>query len=334
MWEAVLLSVTPSYAQIQLKEGSRIGRTLQVFKENIDRPLAAILTLNTIAHTVGAVGVGDQAAKIWAHTHPTITSIVVPVVMTLAILVLSELIPKTIGANFWKELAPFTVRSLSLVIKLLYPLVWFSQFITKALKKDKSESVLSRTDFLAMAEIGEKQGVFKPRESSIITNLLKFDTVRAKDVMTPRVVVTSAPADIRIRQFFEANRNLRFSRIPLYRADSPDHVTGYVLKDDLLASLAEKKEDVPLCSFERHLVTVEETFPIPQLFDFFLKKREHIAMVVDAFGGMSGIVTMEDVIETLIGMEIVDESDQTEDMQALARKNWQKRAKASGLIEA
>ena len=135
MWEAVLLSITPSYAQIKLKEGTRVGRRLQVFKENIDRPLAAILTLNTIAHTVGAVGVGNQATQIWAETNPFATSVLVPVIMTLAILVLSELIPKTLGANFWKELAPFTVKSLSLVISALFPLIWFSQFITKALKK-------------------------------------------------------------------------------------------------------------------------------------------------------------------------------------------------------
>jgi CBS domain containing-hemolysin-like protein len=144
-----VLSITPSYAQIKLKEGSRIGKLIQSFKEDIGRPLAAILTLNTIAHTVGAVGVGNQATKIWANANPLVTSLIVPVVMTLAILVLSELIPKTIGANFWKELAAFTVKSLSWVIILLFPLVWFSQFITKALKKDKSKSVFSRLDFLA-----------------------------------------------------------------------------------------------------------------------------------------------------------------------------------------
>lgn len=333
LWEAVLLSVTPSYAQIKLKKGSQVGKRLQAFKENIDRPLAAILTLNTIAHTVGAIGVGDQAAKIWAETNPIITTAVVPVAMTLAILILSELIPKTAGANFWKELAPFTMASLTIVIRLLFPLVWFSQFITKALKKDKSKSVFSRMDLLAMAEVGAKQGVFEQQESDIITNLLRFNMIRARDVMTPRTVLKAAPENMTIQAFFEQNKDLRFSRIPLYRDDSLDHVTGYFLKDELLARLVENKGEEPLSTLRRDVVVVNESFPITELFDRLLAKREHIALVVGEFGGVSGIVTMEDVIETLLGMEIVDESDSAEDMQVLARKSWERRAKSLGLME-
>ncbi|MCG8428748.1 MAG: hemolysin family protein [Chromatiales bacterium] len=333
LWEAALLSITPSYAQIKQSEGSQVGKLLQTFKENIDRPLAAILTLNTIAHTVGAIGVGEQASKIWAETDPLITSFIVPVLMTLAILILSELIPKTIGANFWKELAPFTVLSLSIVIMLLYPLIWFSQFITRALKKDKSKSVFSRLDFLAMTEIGAKEGVFEKRESEIITNLLRFDTIQAKDIMTPRTVVKTAPEKMTIKAYFEAHKELRFSRIPLYQEESHDHITGYILKDELLANLIKDDGNRPISTIKRDIIVIHETFPIPELFNRFLKKREHIALVVDDFGGMSGIVTMEDVIETLLGMEIVDELDHTEDMQALARKNWEKRAKHLGLIE-
>jgi CBS domain containing-hemolysin-like protein len=333
MWEAVLLSITPSYAQIKLKEHSRVGKLLQSFKENIDRPLAAILTLNTIAHTVGAVGVGNQATKIWVNANPLITSLVVPVVMTLAILVLSELVPKTIGANFWKELAPFTAKSLSLIITILFPLVWFSQFITKALKKDKSKSVFSRTDFLAMAEVGAEEGVFEKHELSIISNLIKFNTIRAKDVMTPRVIVKAVSRDLSIGQFYKDNRDERFSRILLYKDDSKDHITGYILKDELLTGLVERRADEPVHALERKIMTVHENFPIPELFNRFLREREHIALVVGEFGGMSGIVTMEDVIETLLGLEIVDEMDRVEDMQALARKNWEKRAKTLGLID-
>jgi len=334
MWEAVLLSITPSYAQIKLKEGTRVGRRLQVFKENIDRPLAAILTLNTIAHTVGAVGVGNQATQIWAETNPFATSVIVPVVMTLAILVLSELIPKTLGANFWKELAPFTVKSLSLVIAVLFPLIWFSQFITKALKKDKGKSVFSRMDFLAMAEVGADQGVFEKRESDIIFNLLKFNSIRAKDIMTPRVMVKAASRDITTGQLYRANQGLSFSRILLHAGETIDTITGYILKDELLTKLVENKEDEPIHLLERRILAVPESFPIPDLFNRFLKEREHIALVVDEFGGMSGIVTMEDVIETLLGLEIVDESDRVEDMRALARKDWEKRAKSMGLIDA
>jgi len=333
MWEAVLLSITPSYAQIKLKEGTRVGRRLQVFKENIDRPLAAILTLNTIDHTVGAVGVGNQATQIWAETNHFATSVIVPVIMTLAILVLSELIPKTLGANFWKELAPFTVKSLSLVIAILFPLIWFSQFITKALKRDKTKSVFSRMDFLAMAEVGADQGVFEKRESDIILNLLKFNSIRAKDVMTPRVMVKAASRDITIGQLYRSNQGISFSRILLHEGETIDTITGYILKDELLTKLVENKEDEPIHLLERKIITVPESFQIPDLFSRFLKAREHIAIVVDEFGGMSGIVTMEDVIETLLGLEIVDESDRVEDMRALARKDWEKRAKSMGLID-
>lgn len=333
MWEAVLLSITPAFAQIKFKEGSDVGKLLQGFKEDIDRPLAAILTLNTIAHTVGAVGVGNQATKIWANTNPLITSLVVPVVMTLAILVLSELIPKTIGANYWKELTTFTVKSLFWMIRLLLPLVLFSRFITSALKKDKSKSVFSRLDFLALTEVGAEQGVFQKHESNIIANLLKFDAIRARDVMTPRVMVKAIPREQSIGEFYKADREEGFSRILLYQGGSVDNITGYVLKDELLDGLLENRQDEPIHSFERKIITIPENFPIPELFNLFLKQREHIAMVSGEFGGMSGIVTMEDVIETLLGLEILDESDQVEDMQAQARANWQKRAERLGITK-
>ena len=331
LWEAVLLSITPSYAQIKVKEGGALGRRLQAFKENVDRPLAAILTLNTIAHTVGAIGVGDQAAKIWSDANPLITGLLVPVVMTLAILVLSELIPKTLGANYWKELAPFTARSLALIIKLLYPLVWFSQFVTKALKKEDVGSAFSRSDFMAMADIGAEHGVFEEQESEILSNLLRFHKVRARDVMTPRTVVKAASACQPIGEFFEQNRNLRFSRIPLYENNSHDHVVGYLLKDQMLAHLVDGPKEAELRTLRRDIIAVAEAHPIIKLFNQFLTTREHIAMVMDDFGGMAGIVTMEDVIETLLGIEIVDELDHTTDMQVLARRHWERRAKRLGL---
>lgn len=332
LWEAVLLSITPSYAQIQVQQGGALGRRLQAFKENIDRPLAAILTLNTIAHTVGAIGVGDQAAKIWADANPLITSFAVPVAMTLAILVLSELIPKTLGANYWKELTPFTARSLALIIKLLLPLVWFSQFVTRALKKEEVGSAFTRSDFLAMADIGAKHGIFEQRESEIISSLLRFRSVRARDVMTPRTVVKAAPACQPISAFFDENRKLRFSRIPLYEEDSHDHVIGYMLKDEMLDRMADDQPNDELRTLKRDIIAVGEDYPIIELFNRFLSTREQMALVVDEFGGMAGIVTMEDLIETLLGVEIVDESDQTPDMQILARRNWERRARRLGLI--
>ena len=331
MWEAVLLSITPSYAQLQRQNGSRIGHDLQQFKENIDRPLAAILTLNTIAHTVGAIGVGAQATSIWGDANPIITSAVVPVVMTLGILILSEIIPKTLGANFWREFAPFTVVSLRILIRLLLPLIWISQLITKTLKKDKSASVLSRSDFMAMAELGAQEGVIDRNESNIIGNLLKFHTITAKDILTPRTVVVAASAESSIQEFYQVNDTLQFSRIPIYQKDSKDQIVGYILKDQVLAMMVEQKGTALLSSIQREITIIAESLTIIELFNQLIKQREHIALVVDDFGGTAGIVTMEDVIETLLGTEIVDEFDATEDMQHLARKNWKERARALGI---
>ena len=331
--EAVLLSITPSYARVKLQEGGRVGQQLEFFKSNIDQPLAAILTLNTIAHTVGAIGVGEQSARIWADANPMITGVVVPVIMVLGILILSEIIPKTLGANHWQKLVPFTVGALRVIIFLLYPLVWFSQIITRKLKKDKSQSVFSHSEFLAMAEIGVTEGVVEQQDSQIIGNLLQMVAVRAKDIMTPRTVVRLASEEQTIKDFYQAAGELPFSRIPMFEGKVKEHISGYFLKAELLESLVEGKGDLPLNTIKRDITVVHDNFPISDLFNQFLEKREHIALVVDEYGGMAGIVTMEDVMETLLGMEITDESDSTVDMQALARKNWKARARRIGLIK-
>lgn len=332
LWEATLLSITPSYAQLKLKEGTRTGRKLQAFKKNVDRPLAAILTLNTIAHTVGAIGVGAQAALIWAEANPLITSVFVPTAMTLAILVLSEIIPKTFGATYWQRLAPFTVNSLTVVIILLYPLVWMSQQITRVMKKGSKGSVFSRSEFLAMAEIGVEEGHVDPRQSEIIQNLFDLHAVPVKDVMTPRTVVTSAPQDMKIREFFELNKKLPFSRVPLYEGESKEAVTGYFMKDTLLSSLLHDMGDRPLGILRREIMVVPDSTGIRDVFNSFLERQEQIALVVDEFGGMAGIVTMEDLVETLLGTEIIDEYDDVADMRAVAKRRWEAHAKEHGLI--
>lgn len=339
IWEAVFLSIPPSFVEVQQKEGTRVGKLLKQFKENVDRPLSAILTLNTIAHTVGAIGVGIQAEKLFEGSEimlfgvpfPFSSEALIGALMTLAILILSEIIPKTLGANYWKGLTPFTVNSLNIIIYALYPLVWLSQFITKLLKKDKDRSVFSRAEFTAMAEIGEKEGIFKQDESKIIRNLLRFNTIQAKDIMTPRTVVKVAARETSISEFYEDNQDLRFSRIPIY-TESKDNITGFVLKDEILSNIIKGNRDIPMHSISREIMIVNEQIALPDLFNKLMERREHIALVVDEFGGMAGIVTMEDVIETLLGMEIVDELDNIEDMQLLARRNWEKRARNLGLI--
>jgi len=328
--EAVLLSISPSYAQRQRTDNPALADDLDSFQHNIDRPLAAILTLNTIAHTVGAIGVGSQAVTIWGDS--LTSTLIIPVVMTLAILILSEIIPKTLGANYWEELAPFTVSVLKGIIFLLAPLVAVSQLITRTLKKDKNKSVFNRADFTAMTELGAQTGVFDERESNLLKNFMRFGSVRTEDVMTPRTVVVAADENGTLSDFHNTHPELRFSRIPVF-SDAIDNVTGYVLRRDLLASLLDGEGDKQLSSIRRELTGVKHDLPIPELFTHFTEKREHIAMVLDNFGGMAGIVTMEDVIETLLGLEIVDEMDSEEDMQALARAQWKRRATKLGIVE-
>ena len=340
IWEAVLLSITPSFVEIKYKQGARTGRLLKQFKDDIDRPLSAILTLNTIAHTLGAIGVGAQAGKEFGDTPMILGGLEMPfsiealvgAVMTLAILILSEIIPKTLGANYWEQLSSFTAGSINILIYCLLPLVWVSQFITKKMKKDKSRSVLSRADFTAMAEIGEKEGIFRTSEFRIIQNLMRLNTIRAKDIMTPRPVVKAADQERAIASFYQANQQLQFSRIPVYK-DSKDHINGFVLKDEVLGNIIQGHGNRPLKDIMREILIVNEQMALPGLFNRLIEKREHIALVVDEFGGMAGIITMEDIIETLLGLEIVDEQDNIEDMQSLARENWEKRARLLGLID-
>jgi CBS domain containing-hemolysin-like protein len=201
------------------------------------------------------------------------------------------------------------------------------------MKKDTKGSIYTRSDFLAMAEIGVEEGVFEQKESEIISNLLRFTDVTAKAIMTPRTVVQVASEDQSVREYFDEMEGApRFSRILVYEG-AKDHVTGYMLKDDMLAALVNDQGSKPISTLRREILIIGEDFPLPELFSRFVERREHIALVVDQYGGMAGIVTMEDVIETLLGMEIVDELDKETDMQQMARSQWEKRARARGLIE-
>ncbi len=336
--EAVLLSITPAYIGVQEEKGNPIAADLARFKEDIDRPLAAILTLNTIAHTVGAIGVGAQASAVFGATNIELFGVslisleaLTAGLMTLAVLIFSEVIPKTLGANNWEKLAPFSVFALKIMLFALAPLVWLSQFLTRHLKKDKDKPILSRSDILVMSKIGKDAGVLEENEQKIIQNLLRFAKVLVRDIMTPRIVVVAANADNTARDFHDRHPNLPFSRIPLYQ-DNNDNVIGYVLRDELLLNLVDDNDHRTLKEIRRDIITVHKTLPIPDLLNIFISKKEHMALVVDEFGGMEGIVTMEDIIETLLGLEIVDESDNAVDMQVLARRNWELRARKLGFI--
>jgi CBS domain containing-hemolysin-like protein len=325
--EAVLLSVTPSYVAALEREGSAMGKRLHAMKEDIDRPLSAILSLNTIAHTVGAAGAGAQAAVVFGEAYTG----VIAGILTLLILVLSEIIPKTLGAVYWRTIAPAVVRILVPTILLMWPLVKLSQGLTYLLSPDEDEAAFSREEFTAMAELGEEEGVFEEKESRILRNLFRFNSLRVKDVMTPRTVVFDLPEGKTIGEVVEEHDEFRFSRIPVYD-DTPDDVTGYVLKDEMLLRAAQEELEVPLEEIAREILVVRETLPLPDLLERLLDRLEHIALVVDEYGGVAGVVTMEDVVETLLGLEIVDEADSVEDMQALARQQWFKRARELGVV--
>mgnify|MGYP000181983720 CR=1 FL=1 len=325
--EAVLLSVTPSYVAALEREGELVGQRLHQMKENIDRPLSAILSLNTIAHTVGAAGAGAQAALVFESVPVGVIS----GVLTLLILIFSEIIPKTLGAVYWRTLTPAVVSTLIPTIILMWPLVKLSEGLTYLLSSDDDETSFSREEFTAMAELGEEEGVFEEKESRILRNLFRFNSLRVQDVMTPRTVVFDLPEGKTIGEVVEEHDEFRFSRIPVYD-DDPDDVTGYVLKDEILLRAAQEEHEVSLEEMAREILVVRENLPLPDLLERLLDRLEHIALVVDEYGGVAGVVSMEDVVETLLGLEIVDEADSVEDMQALARKQWFKRARELGML--
>ncbi|MFP4597366.1 MAG: CNNM domain-containing protein [Persicimonas sp.] len=325
--EAVLLSVTPSYIAALQQRDSKTGNHLEQLKRDIDRPLASILSLNTIAHTVGAAGAGAQAQVVFGSTSVAVFS----AALTIAILVLSEIIPKSIGASYWRGLAPWSTRLILLLILVLYPFVILSKGLTRLISPKKRVHTVSREEFSALADIGTREGIFEEEESRILRNLLRFKSLRVKDIMTPRTVVLAAPEDQTVADFFEERPNPRFSRIPVF-GENRDDITGYVLKHDLLLELANDRGDSEIGELKRDIIVAPELLSLRELFERLLETQEHLALVVDEYGGMAGIVSMEDLVETLLGMEIVDEVDLIQDMQVLARQQWYNRAKRLGLV--
>lgn len=324
--EAVLLSVTPSYIAALKEQGKRSADALQQLKEGIDRPLSAILSLNTIAHTAGAAGVGAQAASLWGSQAVGWAS----AAMTLLILVLSEIIPKTIGAVYWRVLAPWTAAALRVLIIAMYPLVLLSDVLTHLIAGDKPSEVVTREEVVAMAALSAQGGQLELKESQILRNLFLLHSLKAYDIMTPRPVIVAFPDETTVGWLQEHGSHLPVSRIPIFKG-TIDHVTGFVLKNDILLAQANDKPQTPLHTLQRPLRAVPGSASLSQLLDVLLGEREHIALVVDEYGGTDGLVTMEDLIETLLGIEIIDEADTTANMQRLARQRWEQRAKALGL---
>lgn len=317
--EAVLLSVTPSYVESLKQAGDIKGAKWEKLKKNIDSPLSAILAFNTIAHTIGAAGVGAQAAKVFGDDSLGIVS----AVLTLLILIFSEIIPKTIGAQYWRALSGLSARILVVLIWIMYPLVILSKGISHLMGK-KEGATVSRAEVSAMADIGEKEGVFLESESKMIKNLIRLRNVTVKDVMTPRTVMITAEETQPIKVLLNDPQYSKFSRIPVYEKKE-DKITGYVHRYDALAKLANDEHDMKLLDMKRNVPMMDEDVNLPAALDRLSESREQLAVVTNHYGGVVGIVTIEDIMETVMGVEIMDEFDSVEDMQKYARAQWQER---------
>ena len=326
--EAALLSITPSYIA-GLRQGNPKKATLlkKLRQDNIDQSLAAILTVNTIAHTVGAIGAGAKATAVFGDAWFGVFS----GVMTLLILFLSEIIPKTLGALHWRRLAGFTLVYVNLLVRVMYPLIVVSEKLTQWISGGKKPQDFSRDEFVAMAGIGQEQGHINDRESKIIRNLFLFKSLDATAIMTPRLVVSALKKDMPVTDALAAPGQMPFSRIPIYDQDL-DGIVGFVLREDLLIAQNQGRGGVKVLEFRREIVSVLSTTPLSRVLETLLEKRQHIVMVVGEYGETKGLVTLEDVVETLLGIEILDEGDKVEDMQQLARQLWARRAERLGIV--
>ena len=318
--EAVLLSTPRSFLIVKLEEGHEWAKSFMALKTNIDKPLSAILSLNTVAHTVGAAGVGAQAIKVFGEASFGIVS----AVLTILILIITEIIPKTFGARYWSKLSMVSSFVIKGMIIITYPLVVLSAVITRLFSKNKHEHTTSREEIAALANIGADEGVFSSNEFKVIQNLLQLKNVKAEEIMTPRVVLAVADENLFLKDFLENKDYLKFSRIPVY-SENEENITGYVFRQEVFEKLAEDEHELKLKDIRREIVIVPDSIELFALWEKLLEKKEHIALIVDEYGGLDGIVTMEDIIETMLGLEIIDEKDTITDMQKYARERWKKR---------
>lgn len=313
--EAVVLSIPYTYIAVLEKEKSKIGKMWNKLKDDdAVRPLTAILTLNTIAHTMGAAGVGSQVQMIYGEESLTVASIV----LTLAVLFLSEIIPKTLGTAYWKQLAPITGRLLSLIVSCLAFLIIPIQILKSILPKG-SHSLVTRDDVAALADLGEEEGILEEDEETVIHNLLRLREIKVAEVMTPRVVMTSFNSSSTVQEVLDEHKIIRVSRIPLYD-ETIDDASGIAIRSEILMAASRDEWDLPMSHFKKPVISIQTDSNVDEALDMFLQKRQQFALVRDEFGGIAGLVTMEDVLETLLGEEIVDELDEVDDMRELARE--------------
>jgi len=326
--ESVLLSTPQSFLIVKKDQGHHWAQSFIELKLNIDKPLSAILTLNTAAHTIGAAGVGAQAVKVFGEASFGIVS----AILTVLILVLTEIIPKTIGARYWRNLSKIACSTIKVMIILTYPLVIISAFVTRIISKRRKEQTTSREEIAALASIGADEGVFSDKENKIIQNILRLKNIKVTEILTPRVVVAVADENLPLQEFLKNKEYLKFSRIPVYSGND-ENITGYVFRQQVFEKLAEDRHNLTLQDLKREILVFPDSMVLFSLWEKLLENKEHIALIVDEYGGLDGIVTMEDVIETLLGLEIVDEKDTIADMQKFARERWITRQLKYNLID-
>jgi CBS domain containing-hemolysin-like protein len=322
MLEAVILSVPAAYVNLLEKQGRRSGRILHNLHRHIDQPLAAILTLNTLANTAGSIAIGQHVHKLWGDDLVAIVS----GVMTFTILVFAEIIPKTLGAMRAKKLAPAAAYMIYGLIIITYPFVWLSRQINRMLSGGHRRRT-TREEMIAAAEIGADEGVIHHKESRIIKNLLMLDTMKVSEIMTPRSVVNALDENQTVKEVFDKFKPVRFSRIPVYQNDF-DHVVGLLHRLKLMEAASNDLFDKKIKELIKPIHTVNEETTVSLALDQFIKRREHLFLVVDEYGTPSGIVTLEDAVETLLGVEIVDELDSVADMRQFALEQWRLKRQA------
>ena len=321
--EATLLSTPMSFVSGLEEQGVKGAARLKKLKQSTDRPIAAILCLNTVANTIGASIVGSLVSKVYGDSLLGVFS----AVFTLLILIFSEIFPKTIGSNYWRTLALPASRIINWIIFIFYPLVFVLEYITRIISKGANQENVSREDLSAMVTVSSEEGVIEKEEKKMIQNILKLDEITAHEIMTPSVVVEMADEEMTIREFYQNEDFQNHSRFPIYNDENDDYVTGYVLRQTVLEKMAEDKFQLKLREIARPILQFPEDEPVGNIWEKLLEKKEHISIIIDEYGAMRGIVTLEDVIETMLGQEIVDEKDEVVDMQELAKEQWERMQK-------
>ncbi len=330
--EATILSTPMSYVTTLEAQNVKGWQRLKQYKTNIDRPISAILIVNTIANTVGASLVGSQAAN-YATTHFSATNEtsffvgLVSGVFTFLILVFSEIVPKTIGSTYWRRLDIPASSLIHVLVVLTYVVVVLLEKLTHVIGSTSSQESVTRDEVAAMVTVGTEEGVLEKKENRMIQHLLKLDSITAHEIMTPSVVVTMAEEEMTLRDFYNDEEFKKYSRIPVYKDEESDYITGYVLRQEILERLAEDKFDVKLGELARPILSFSEDEEVSNIWEKLLEKKEHISIIIDEYGTLRGIVTLEDVIETMLGFEIVDEKDEVVDMQELAKAQWKQMQK-------